>query len=101
MNHFRLLKRTRQVTDYSCGASALRSVLSYWGREVDEEELMKLMKTTLGLAPIQDMNQVPGSLRVPSRGKGNLTIKDLTDFTADGLVIVVLRLEARAARPLP
>ena len=31
MNNFRLLKRTRQTTEYSCGASALQSVLAYWG----------------------------------------------------------------------
>jgi len=43
---FRLLKRTRQVTECSCGASALQSVLSYWGRDVDETELMKLLHTT-------------------------------------------------------
>ena len=43
---FRLLKRTRQTTEYSCGPSALQSVLSYWGKEVDETELMKLLHTT-------------------------------------------------------
>jgi hypothetical protein len=46
MKNFRLLKRTQQATEYSCGASALQSVLSYWGSDVDEHELMKLMGTT-------------------------------------------------------
>ena len=46
MQKFRLLKATRQSTEYSCGASALQSVLSYWGKDLDEEELMKLLKTT-------------------------------------------------------
>jgi predicted double-glycine peptidase len=46
MEKFRLLKRTRQVTEYSCGASALQSVLSCWGKDVDETELMKLLHTT-------------------------------------------------------
>jgi len=46
MTHFRLLKRTRQTTEYSCGASALQSVLAYWGEDVDERELMKRMGTT-------------------------------------------------------
>ena len=36
MSNFRLLTRTRQITEYSCGASALQAVLSYWGRELDE-----------------------------------------------------------------
>ena len=34
-----LLKRTRQTTEYSCGASALQSVLAYWGKDIDEREL--------------------------------------------------------------
>ena len=46
MKNFRLLKRTRQVTEYSCGASALQSVLAYWGKDIDEHELMALMGTT-------------------------------------------------------
>jgi predicted double-glycine peptidase len=91
MNHFRLLKRTRQVTDYSCGASALRSVLSYWGREVDEEELMKLMKTTFeaGTYP-EDMVRGARAFGFQAEAKENLTIKDLTDFTADGKPVIVV-----------
>ncbi len=29
MSNFSLLTRTRQITEYSCGASALQAVLSY------------------------------------------------------------------------
>ena len=46
MTNFRLLKRTRQTTEYSCGASALQSVLAWWGKDVDERELMTLMGTS-------------------------------------------------------
>jgi predicted double-glycine peptidase len=46
MKQFRLLTRTRQVTEYSCGACALQAVLSYWGKDVDEEDLMKVLHTT-------------------------------------------------------
>jgi predicted double-glycine peptidase len=45
MPPFRLLTRTRQATEYSCGACALQAVLGYWGKEVDETELMRLMGT--------------------------------------------------------
>ena len=38
MKKFRLLKETRQSTDYSCEASALQALLSYWGKDLDEEE---------------------------------------------------------------
>jgi predicted double-glycine peptidase len=46
VTNFRLLKRTRQTTEYSCGASALQSVLAWWGEDVDERELMRLMGTS-------------------------------------------------------
>ena len=46
MKRFRLLKQTRQSTEYSCGACALQSVMSYWGKDVDEAELMQLLGTT-------------------------------------------------------
>ena len=35
MKQFRLLTRTRQITEYSCGACALQAVMSYWGKDVD------------------------------------------------------------------
>jgi predicted double-glycine peptidase len=46
MSQFRLLARTCQVTEYSCGACALQAVMSYWGKNVDETELMKVLQTT-------------------------------------------------------
>lgn len=36
----------RQVTDYSCGASALASALGYYGKEKRESELMKEIGTS-------------------------------------------------------
>ena len=33
MKQFRLLTRTRQITEYSCGACALQAVMSYWGKD--------------------------------------------------------------------
>jgi predicted double-glycine peptidase len=47
MKRFRLIRQTRQTTEYSCGACALQSVLGYWGREVDEAEMMQRLGTTL------------------------------------------------------
>lgn len=37
---------SRQSTNYSCGAAALRSVLGYYGIQVDEEELMEKLATS-------------------------------------------------------
>jgi predicted double-glycine peptidase len=78
MDQFRLLKRTRQVTEYSCGASALQSVLSYWGRDVDEEELMKLLHTTseAGTYP-EDIVRGARALGFEAQAKENLTLDEV------------------------
>ena len=46
MKRFPLLTSTRQSTEYSCGASALQAVLSYWGKDVEEQELMQRLHTS-------------------------------------------------------
>lgn len=46
MQRFPLLTTTRQSTEYSCGASALQAVLSYWGKDLDERELITLLRTS-------------------------------------------------------
>jgi predicted double-glycine peptidase len=85
MKNFRLLKRTRQVTEYSCGASALQSVLSYWGVDVDEEKLMKLMYTSFeeGTYP-EDMVRGAKAMGLEAEVKENLSIADLRKLTENG-----------------
>jgi predicted double-glycine peptidase len=46
MRRFPLPTSTRQGTEYSCGASALQAVLSYWGKDVGEQELMQRLHTS-------------------------------------------------------
>jgi hypothetical protein len=91
MDQFRLLKRTRQVTEYSCGASALQSVLSYWGRDVDEEELMKLLHTTseAGTYP-EDIVRGARALGFEAQAKENLTLDEVAEFTAGGNPMIAL-----------
>jgi hypothetical protein len=46
MQRFPILTTTRQSTEYSCGAAALQAVLSHWGKDLDEKELIKLLHTS-------------------------------------------------------
>jgi predicted double-glycine peptidase len=46
MQRFPLLTSTRQSTEYSCGAAALQAVLSHWGKDLDEKELIGLLHTS-------------------------------------------------------
>jgi predicted double-glycine peptidase len=91
MKKFRLLKATRQSTEYSCGASALQAVLSYWGKDLDEEELMKLLHTTpeTGTYP-EDIVRVAHDLGFEAEVKENLTIDDVEESTKKGNPVIVL-----------
>jgi uncharacterized protein len=91
MNNFRLLKRTRQTTEYSCGASALQSVLAYWGMDVDERELMRLMGTT------EEEGTYPERIAAAARSLGfeadvrqGLTLDEVQALTADGDPMIAL-----------
>lgn len=91
MKRFRLLKETRQSTEYSCGASALQAVLSYWGKDIDEEDLMKLLHTTpeTGTYP-EDIEQVARALGFEAELKENLSLDELEQVTAKGHPVIVL-----------
>jgi predicted double-glycine peptidase len=91
MSQFRLLYRSRQITDYSCGASALRAVLSYWGNDVDEAELMALLHTNseVGTEP-EDIAKGARSLGFDAEVIDNLTLDQLERFTAEGYPVIAL-----------
>jgi predicted double-glycine peptidase len=91
METFRLLTRTRQSTEYSCGASALQAVLSYWGRQVDESELMTLMGTNsdVGTYP-EDMVRGARALGFDAEMKDHLTLDEVQRFTASGDPMIAL-----------
>lgn len=82
---------TRQSTEYSCGASALQAVLSYWGKELDEKELMELLHTTpeTGTYP-EDIVRTAKELGFEADVRENLTIEDLEKSTKKGIPVIVL-----------
>ena len=91
MTNFRLLKRTRQTTEYSCGASALQSVLAWWGKDVDERELMTLMGTSEeeGTYP-ERIAQAARALGFDAEVKQNLTLDEVQTITAGGDPMIAL-----------
>ncbi len=91
MQRFRLLKQTRQSTEYSCGACALQSVMSYWGKDIDEAELMKLLGTTPeeGTWP-EELVRVAREQGLQAELKDHLTLEDVARATAQGHPVIVL-----------
>ena len=99
MNKFRLLKRTRQTTEYSCGASALMSVLAYWGNDVEEHELMRLMGTSEeeGTYPEKIANAAR-ALGFEAEVRQGLTLDDVARITAKGDPMIALAQVWRGSR---
>lgn len=91
MTRFRLLKRTRQTTEYSCGASALQSVLAYWGKDVDERDLMALMGTTEeeGTYP-EKIVRAARALGFEAEIRQGLTLDEVQEITKDGDPMIAL-----------
>jgi hypothetical protein len=102
MTQFRLLTRTRQVTEYSCGACALQAVLSYWGKDVDEEDLMKVLNTTSeeGTYP-EDIVRGAQSLGFEAEARDRLTLDEVERFTADGRPMIALAQVWRSEKNSP
>lgn len=91
MQRFRLLKQTRQTTEYSCGASALQAVMSYWGKDVDETDLMKMLGTTPeeGTWP-EEMVRVAREQGLEAELKSDLTLEEVKQATDRGEPVIVL-----------
>jgi predicted double-glycine peptidase len=84
------LPDVRQSTEYSCGAASLESVLAYYGRDIDEENLRELLGTTAesGTYP-DDIVRVAEELGFQAAVKENLTITDLEEGLGEGVPIMV------------
>jgi uncharacterized protein len=102
MKEIRLLTRTRQVTEYSCGACALQAVLSYWGKEVKEEELMKLIHTTPeeGTYP-DDIVRGAQALGFKAQAKDHLALDEVEKFTKGGRPMIALAQVWRSEKGSP
>jgi len=98
--NFLFLPLTRQATDYTCGASALQSVLRYYGDEYMETELANILKS--------DPNEGTGynNIATFSRSEGykvniykNMKYDDLKKLIDNKKPVIVL-LQAWSEKPL-
>jgi len=90
MKRFPLLTSTRQSTEYSCGASSLQAVLSYWGKNVDEQGLMQKLHTSSETGTyVGDIARVAREFGFSAEVKENLTLEDLHAALKKGLPVIV------------
>ncbi len=89
MKRFPLLTSTRQSTEYSCGASALQAVLSYWGKDVEEQELMQRLNTSPETGTyVGDIVRVAREFGLNAEVKENLTLPDLHAALKKGMPVI-------------
>src|SRR5688572_4973378 len=79
-----------QFYDYSCGAAALLSVLSYYGVETDEDEIIKGAETETKFGTqITKMAKFAIDSGVPAEVRSNMTIEDLREQIKLGHPVIV------------
>ncbi len=102
MSNFRLLTRTRQITEYSCGASALQAVLSYWGHDLDETEIMKIIGTSedVGTYP-QNIVRGVRALGLEAEARGELTLDEVRRFGHPMIALCQVWRSQRSSAPRP
>jgi hypothetical protein len=102
MSNFRLLTRTRQITEYSCGASALQAVLSYWGHDLDETAIMKIIGTSEDVGTYPE-NIVRGvrALGLEAEARENLTLEEVRRFGHPMIALCQVWRSQRSSAPRP
>lgn len=84
------LPDTRQSTEYSCGAAAMQAVLSYWGRDIGEEDLRELLNTNSesGTYP-EDIVRVARELGLQSEFEENVTLDEINASLEEGVPVII------------
>ncbi|HWQ20504.1 MAG TPA: C39 family peptidase [Methanotrichaceae archaeon] len=81
---------TRQSINYSCGAAAFQAVLAYWGIDIEEGELMKLLNTTPDYGTdFNDMARVAQNMGLEADLRENLTLEDLNRSIKEGVPPII------------
>lgn len=78
----------RQTFNYDCGASALQSVLTYYGIEVREDKLIKEAKTTKEGTEIKEILKVLKKYGLKGESR-KMTIRDLKTFINKKIPIII------------
>jgi len=90
MQRFPILTDTRQSTEYSCGAAALQAVLSHWGIDKDENELIQLLHTSPETGTyVGDIVRVARMVGLKAELKENVTLAELHEALKKGESVIV------------
>lgn len=80
----------RQETDYTCGPSALQAVLTYFGHDINETELVRECGTTpLEGTPISTMIEVLRNHGMTVITRSDLTPEKIADILQSGSLVII------------
>ncbi|MDW5563277.1 MAG: cysteine peptidase family C39 domain-containing protein [Methanomassiliicoccus sp.] len=80
-----------QGTDYSCGAASLQAVLSYWGTDLPESELMGRLHTSPHHGTHEeDIVRVAKELGFAATMETGLTVRDLALSVQEGIPVIIV-----------
>jgi len=81
---------TRQSADYSCGAAALQAVLDYWGMDIEEDKLIKMLKTSHDYGTNEkDIVRVASKMGLKAEFKDNISQEELERSIHEGIPVIV------------
>lgn len=79
-----------QNSSYTCGATALRAVLLYWGTDIPEDTLVAMLSTTNESGtPPQNIVNTSGSLGYPAEIRTGLSLTDLESLIRAGFPVII------------
>jgi ABC-type bacteriocin/lantibiotic exporter with double-glycine peptidase domain len=79
----------RQAHDWDCGASAIQSVLAYYGIDVSEEVIIKLAKTNEEGTSPAEMKVALKKYGLDAKD-GKMTIGDIKKYLDKGIPVILL-----------
>jgi predicted double-glycine peptidase len=91
------LHNTRQTFDFDCGAKALQTVMAYYGVDIRQDRLMKVLGTRESGTSVAGMVAAARRYGFDVKASVGWTLRELKKMVGDGTPVIVL-LQAWADR---
>ncbi|MEK7596261.1 MAG: cysteine peptidase family C39 domain-containing protein [Patescibacteria group bacterium] len=78
----------RQTFDYDCGASAMQSILAFYGIDVGEKQVMKIAGTAKAGTSIKGIKKVARKFGLKAKS-GAMSVKDIKKFINKNIPVIV------------
>lgn len=87
----------KQITAYDCGATALEAVLTYYGKDIKEKNIMDIAHTDTAGTTMDGLIKVVENVGLKYK-TGSMTIDDIKDYIRKKVPVILL-LQAWTEKP--